>query len=102
MKDLIDTYQRRIETLEKELKDLPLSELGEKETRLVTKLGCYRTFLSELKRNDTEHPGTVEPIPGKLVTSDPAVIGMLQSFPERREWPMVSEPERAACLKVQS
>ena len=51
VKQLIEDYQRRVETINSELKKL--SEDGidyEKHKRLNTKAGCYRTFISELER----------------------------------------------------
>jgi hypothetical protein len=47
MKDLIEDYERRLKTVNAELKkggnDLTINRLG-------TKASCYRTFIAELKR----------------------------------------------------
>lgn len=48
MKELKEDYERRLKTVLAELKDCPLNI--EKETRLATKVSCYRTFIAELNR----------------------------------------------------
>lgn len=48
MKQLKQDYERRLNTA---LQELKVCELNiEKETRLQTKISCYRTFISELNR----------------------------------------------------
>ena len=48
MKTLLEDYERRLKTV---LEELRVCELNlQKETRLETKASCYRTFISELKR----------------------------------------------------
>jgi len=48
MKKLLDDYERRLKTI---LEELRVCELNiEKEATLETKISCYRTFISELKR----------------------------------------------------
>ena len=46
MKELKESYERRLKTVLAELKDCPLDI--EKEARLETKAICYRTFIAEL------------------------------------------------------
>ena len=45
---LIEDYERRLKTIVQDLKICPLD--AEQKTRLSTKASCYRTFISELKR----------------------------------------------------
>ena len=52
METLLEDYERRLKTV---LEELRICELNiEKETRLQTKASCYRTFISELKRELNE------------------------------------------------
>jgi hypothetical protein len=48
MNELIEDYQRKINTINKLLKDSSNSE--ETINRLKIKVGCYRSFLTDLKR----------------------------------------------------
>ena len=49
--NLIEDYERRINTINLELKSLRRTEENiDTHKRLNIKLGCYRTFLSELKK----------------------------------------------------
>ena len=48
MNELIEDYQRKINTINELLKDSSNSE--ETISRLKTKAGCYRSFLTDLKR----------------------------------------------------
>lgn len=48
MNELIEDYQRKINSVNELLKDKTNSE--ETINRLTTKVGCYRSFLTDLKR----------------------------------------------------
>ena len=48
MERLLEDYERRLETIAKELRVCELDI--EQETRLETKMSCYKTFIVELKR----------------------------------------------------
>jgi hypothetical protein len=51
MRQLLEDYRRRVSTLNEELR-ITINEADDvtKITRLTIKLGCYRTFISELER----------------------------------------------------
>ena len=48
VKQLIQDYERRIETANQEIRRCQLNE-GEKENRLNTKISAWRTFIAELR-----------------------------------------------------
>lgn len=52
MKDLIEAYTKRLETLENTLGDLS-DNPTESTSRLKIKIGCYRSFLNDLKQGQT-------------------------------------------------
>ena len=88
MKTLLEDYERRLKTVLIELKNCPLDI--EKETRLATKASCYRTFISEIKKQltltDVSQQRELLPeflmhdLDGKIITS---VIG---SADVTKEW----------------
>ena len=49
MKQLIEDYERRLQTAETMLKEKNYSSITQAE-RIKTKASCYRTFLAELKQ----------------------------------------------------
>src|SRR5664279_3346430 len=68
MKQLIEDYQRKIDTLTKQLASFKSNGSEndlKKETRLTTKASEYRTFIVELERlnvqNDNVQVDTIEP-----------------------------------------
>lgn len=49
MKQLIEDYERRLQTAETMLKEKDYSSVAQAE-RIKTKASCYRTFIAELKQ----------------------------------------------------
>ena len=50
MKTLLDDYKRRLETVNKILKETDNTRYPINYTRLITKASCYRTLINEFER----------------------------------------------------
>lgn len=54
MKQLLEDYQRRLETINKMIENLKFKDDANPDyIRLTTKASCYRTFIIELEREET-------------------------------------------------
>lgn len=108
IKELISDYERRINTIQKELNELALDDAliseqhwDEEVTRLKIKSGNYRTFISELNRivRDAETPKINEDLkPKKLIRSK--IVEVLKEG-ESEEVSDIKESNKLYALKVQ-
>ena len=109
IKELISDYERRINSIQKQLNDLALEDgtlmsehhWEEKTTRLKIKSGNYRTFIAELNRIvwDAEMPKINEDFkPKKLIRSK--IVDVLKEG-ESEEVSDVKELNKLYALKVQ-